>query len=288
MRALRLLALLALLLLPVRAGVGAETLNVVVTLPWLALVTSFIGGPNVTVAPLLEWNADGDLIRAAGGRTLRSLSPEARIMALDPADARQARLDTKKFVHFRALYLPFPIEEGRVDAALSDPSVLPFVAQRVLTVLSDWDPANYPYYQRRLAEFQARLSSSVLAGRQILRDIPVYDLTGCSGALLQAAGCRIERPASADWAVWSGGKEQERLLQELDRRKEGKVTVVMDGATPKALRRVLASRPEIFSLGRPLLTQDYPAFLHDQYISLWLKSTTKPLPLSQPARPKRR
>ena len=284
MRELRLLLLLAFLLtLPIRAG--AEVLNVVVTLPWLALLTSFIGGPNVAVAPLLEWNPNGDAVPAARGRTLRSLSKDARIMALDSDDARRVRLDAGKFSNFRALYLPFPIEAPQIDAVLSDPSVLPFVAQRVLTVLADWDPANYPYYQRRLAEFQARLSGSVLAGRQILRDIPVYDLTGYSGALLQAAGCRVERPASADWAAWSKGKEQELLIQELDRRREEKVTAVMDGGTPKALRRLLESRPEVFSFGRPPLSQDYPAFLHDQYISLWLKSTTKPLP--PPARPRR-
>ena len=53
MRGLRLLLLLAFLLtLPIRAG--AEVLNVVVTLPWLALLTSFIGGPNVAVTPLLK------------------------------------------------------------------------------------------------------------------------------------------------------------------------------------------------------------------------------------------
>ena len=284
MRGLRLLLLLAFLLtLPIRAG--AEVLNVVVTLPWLALLTSFIGGPNVAVAPLLEWNPNGDAVPAARGRTLRSLSRDARIMALDSDDAHRVRLDAGKFSNFRALYLPFPIEAPQIDAVLSDPSVLPFVAQRVLTVLADWDPANYPYYQRRLAEFQARLSGSVLAGRQILRDIPVYDLTGYSGALLQAAGCRVERPASADWAAWSKGKEQELLIQELDRRREEKVTAVMDGGTPKALRRLLESRPEVFSFGRPPLSQDYPAFLHDQYISLWLKSTTKPLP--PPARPRR-
>ncbi len=284
MRGLRLLLLFSFLLtLPFRAE--AEALDVVVTLPWLALLTSFIGGPNVAVVPLLEWNPNGDAVPAARGRTLRSLSRDARIMALDSDDAHRVRLDAGKFSNFRALYLPFPIEAPQIDAALSDPSVLPFVAQRVLTVLADWDPANYPYYQRRLAEFQARLSGSVLAGRQILRDIPVYDLTGYSGALLKAAGCRIERPASADWAAWSRGKEQELLIQELDRRKEEKVTTVMDGGTPKALRRLLESRPEVFSFGRPPLSQDYPAFLHDQYISLWLKSTTKPLP--PPARPRR-
>lgn len=288
MRKIRRMCLPALLCLslvfPQRAFAGA--MEVVVTQPWLVLVASFIGGPNVAVSPLLEWAPDGSRVPAARGRLLRSLSKEARIMALDLEDARRTRLDAGQFPHFRALYRPFPIEADRIDAALSDPSVLPFVAQRILTVLADWDPANYPYYQRRLAEFQARLSGSVLAGRQILRDIPVYDLTGCSGAILQAAGCRIERPASADWAAWSAGREQELLVQELDRHREGKVTVIMDGATPKALRRLLEPRPEVFSFGRPPLDQDYPAFLHDQYISLWLKSTTKPLP--PPPRPKRR
>ena len=126
----------------------------------------------LSILPLLEWNPNGDAVPAARGRTLRSLSRDARIMALDSDDAHRVRLDAGKFSNFRALYLPFPIEAPQIDAVLSDPSVLPFVAQRVLTVLADWDPANYPYYQRRLAEFQARLSGSVLARRQILRDIP--------------------------------------------------------------------------------------------------------------------
>ena len=72
-------------------------LNVVVTLPWLALLTSFIGGPNVAVAPLLEWNPNGDAVPAARGRTLRSLSKDARVMALDSDDARRVRLDAGKF-----------------------------------------------------------------------------------------------------------------------------------------------------------------------------------------------
>ena len=46
------------------------------------------------------------------------------------------------------------------------------------------------------------------------------------------------------------------------------MTAVMDGGTPKALRRLLEFCLEVFSFGRPPLTQDYPAFLHDQYISL--------------------
>ncbi|MBQ6435553.1 MAG: hypothetical protein IJJ09_06095, partial [Synergistaceae bacterium] len=74
-----------------------------------------------------------------------------------------------------------------------DPSVIPFVAQRILTALSEWDSQNYPYYQRKLAEFQARLSGSVLVG-QVLKDITVCDMGESFGILLKAAVCKIERP----------------------------------------------------------------------------------------------
>ena len=118
-------------------------------------------------------------------------------------------------------------------------------ARRMVFYLLKRDSAELQDLGRRIATLKDELC---------VRDIPVYDLTGYSGALLEAAGCRIERPASADWAAWSRGKEQELLIQELDRRKEGKVTAVMDGGTPKALRRLLESRPEVFSFGRLSLT----------------------------------
>jgi hypothetical protein len=256
----------------------ADTLEIIVTSPWLTLLVNFIGGVNVKVTSIQEWNEEGELIRRIRARSLQSLPPETLLMAFDYRDARGLGLPFERYVNYRPLYAQLPLDENKIDAALLDPSVIPFVAQRVLTVLAGWDPANYPYYQKRLAEFQARLYSTTLAGRQILKDQAVYDLTGQSGALLQAAGCRLIRPSEADWAAWSAWKEMEKLTALVSRLLEEKTAVVMDYSTPKAIRSYLGTNPNVFLIARPRVEHDYPSFLHDQYISLWSKITTKPLP----------
>ncbi|MCR5346587.1 MAG: hypothetical protein K6E38_02325 [Fretibacterium sp.] len=250
----------------------AEVLSVTVTHPWLALIASFIGGSNVEVASLQEWNAEGELVRPSA-KTLRSLPADAHIIALDSKDTADAGLKKEGFPNLRCLYNPFPIAASALDASLSDPSILPFVAQRLLTVLSAWDSSNYPYYQRRLAEFQARLSSSVLAGQQVLRGMAVFDLSGSSSALLQAACCKIERPGADRLAEWS--KNLTAFREFLSLKREEGVMIVADGSTPRPLRRALAGQAGVFFLQRPPLGQDYPTFLHDQYISLWQSLTLK-------------
>jgi hypothetical protein len=257
---------------------GAGALNVVVTSPWLTLLVNFIGGANVKAVSIQEWNEEGELTRRIRARSLQSLPPETRLMAFDYRDARGLGLPFEQYANYRPLYVQLPLDENKIDAALLDPSVVPFIAQRVLTVLAGWDPENYPYYQKRLAEFQARLYSTTLAGRQILKDQAIYDLTGQSSALLQAAGCRLERPSEAEWAEWSVWKETAKLTAAVSRRLEEKVAVVMDCATPKAIRGSLGANPNVFLISRPRPDQDYPSFLHDQYISLWSKVSLKPLP----------
>ncbi|MDR1378217.1 MAG: hypothetical protein LBJ36_04120 [Synergistaceae bacterium] len=257
---------------------GSPLLEVTATSPWLTLLTNFIGGINVKVNSIQEWNEDGELVRRVRARNLRFLPSESRIMAFDYRDAKGLGVPFEQYKNYRPLYDLLPLDEHRIDASLSDPSVIPFIAQRVLTILADWDPSNYPYYQRRLAEFQARLYSTTLAGRQILKNQPVYDLTGHSGTLLQAAGCKISRPSAEEWSTWSAWKETRQLTEIVSRMAEEKVAVVLDHSTPKAIRSLLSSNPTVYVIARPRFDQDYPAFLHDQYISLWSKITSKPLP----------
>jgi hypothetical protein len=257
-------------------------LEVVVTSPWLSLLTNFIGGINVKVTSIQEWNDDGELVRRIRIRNLQSLPPESLIMAFDYRDAKGLGLPFEQYKNYRPLYDQLPLDENKIDASLSDPSVIPFIAQRVLTILADWDPANYPYYQRRLAEFQARLYSTTLAGRQILKEQRIYDLTGHSSTLLQAVGCKLSRPSEAEWTAWSAWREINRLTETVARLTEEKVSVVLDYSTPKAIRSTLSSNPAVFLIVRPRFDMDYPAFLNDQYISLWSKITSKPL--ATPAR----
>lgn len=278
------LLLCVLLVLNQPAEALANVLDITVSSPWLALLVNFIGGVNVKTIPVQEWNEEGELVRRIRARNLQSLPAETLIMAFDYRDAKGLGLPFEQYKNYRPLYGQLPLDENKIDASLSDPSVIPFIAQRVLTVLADWDPASYPYYQRRLAEFQARLYSTTLAGRQILKDQPVFDLTGHSSMLLQAAGCKLSRPADAEWNAWSSWKEMAQLNAAVARNVTEKTAVVMDYSTPKAIRSTLSSNPNVFLIVRPRLDQDYPAFLHDQYISLWTKITSKPLP----PRPRRR
>lgn len=270
-------SLLVLLLLPFKAN-AAPFLEITVTSPWLSVLVTFIGGSNVKVSSIQDWNNDGELVRKIRPKTLQSLTSESFIMAFDLRDAQSIGIPVEKYPLFRSLYKTLPLEKDKIDVYLADPSVVPFVAQRILTVLADWDSANYPYYQRRLAEFQARLYSTTLAGRQILKDQKVFDLTGHSSAWLQAAGSQLIRPKAEEWNEWSEGKKIEELLLLVNKNIEQKVTVVIDQSTPKNIKKALAEIADVFIFTRPRKDQEYSSFLHDQYISLWLKMTSKPLP----------
>lgn len=262
--------IIVLILVTSRAGYCDDKLNISVTHPWLALLATFIGGPEVNVIPLRIWNSNGDLILSDKGRMLKQLEAGAKVMALDENDASASGIkDPTKFT-VKYLYSPFPVS----ITLLYDPSVIPFVAQRVLTVLSEWDSQNYPYYQRRLAEFQARLSGSVLVG-QVLKDVTVCDMGGSCGILLQAAGCKIFRPEE-QLEKWQKGNFL-GLRDYLDGMKAQGVITVYDDDTPNALKKYLSGRNDTFRWERPSLERDYPSFLHEQYISLWQKIIAKPL-----------
>ena len=267
----KLLAVILVLFLS-NAGCCDDKLNVAVSHPWLALLVSFIGGPEVNVIPVRIWNSNGDLVMAERGKVLRELPEGAKVMAMDSDDAKASGLNGRSGKRFavRCLYSPFPADVR----ALSDPSVIPFVAQRVLTALSEWDSQNYPYYQRRLAEFQARMSSSILVG-QVLRDVTICDMTGSAGILLQAAGCKVLRPSELE--RWEKGNFA-GLREYLDNNKAQGINTVIDDDTPAALRKYLSGRSDVFRWECPSLERDYPSFLHEQYISLWQKIITKPLP----------
>ena len=144
-------AILGIFLLTAGAGWCDDKLNVAVSHPWLALIASFIGGPEVSVTPLRVWNANGDLVVAERGKIFREIPDGAKIIALDENDAKNSGIKSPEKYTVKYLYSPFPVS----TSSLYDPSVIPFVAQRVLTALSEWDSQNYPYYQRRLAEFQS-------------------------------------------------------------------------------------------------------------------------------------
>lgn len=240
-------------------------IDVVVVSPWIAVLTHFIGGIKVKVIPLSTWD-NGIISRA---KIRNTISADTYIIALDNSEIKNIGLDESNYSNIRYLYENAPFDDSESDKYFSDPSVLPFIAQRLLPVLSAFDAENFPYYQRRLAEFQTRLSSTTLAGRNLLKGQKVLDLTFSSGYFLMAAGCDVLRPDIDEIDEWIRTKQTEKLNELVTNSQKGNRLVIIDGATPKHIRTSLGTLPNIIALSRPQLDQDFLAFIHDQYLIIW-------------------
>ena len=248
----------------------AEKLKVYVTHQWLAVLANFIGSTEVEIIPLRIWNSDGVLINSENGKFIKELNHDSRIMAFDSNDFKSLGLESKKYKSLRLLYLnKIPVEINKII----DPSVMPFIAQRVLTILSEWDPNNYPVYQRRLAEFQARLSSTMLAG-QVMKNSVICDMSIYSGVLMQAAGCKIIKPNAQDITRWQNGNYS-GLREYAEKLNSQGIIILMDLWTSRNIKKYLSGRKNIFIWESPEPDQDYPSFLHEQYISLWQRIILK-------------
>ena len=252
------------------SSLRAEKLKVYVTHQWLAVLANFIGSTEVEIIPLKIWNADGVLINSEKGRFIKELNQDSKIMAFDNDDLKTLGLESRNYKSLRLLYSKkIPVEINKII----DPSVMPFIAQRVLTILSEWTPNNYPVYQRRLAEFQARLSSTMLAG-QVMKNSIICDMSIYSGVLMQAAGCKIIKPSSEDFTRWQNGNYA-NLREYAEKLNSQGIIILMDLWTPKLIKKYLSGRKNVFIWESPEPNQDYPSFLHEQYISLWQKIILK-------------
>ncbi len=236
------------------------------TSPWMTMITRFIGGVYVDVKPISLWNDTGKSVRKI---PLSSIKKDAPILALDEKDAAALGLKKDARPNLFLLYGKVPFDTERMDYHMADPSVLPFLAQRILTGLSSFDPGNYPYYQRRLSEFQTRLDSTVLVGRQLLKGYPVFDLTGGVTPLFEAAGCRLLPENFDARRAWERGEDGEGLLREVKAALEKKIPVVLDSASAKPILETLKDEKNVLFLSRPDPDQDLLLFFHDRYLLFW-------------------
>ncbi|MGI6791529.1 hypothetical protein [Aminivibrio sp.] len=263
----RLVVLAALLFAGILYPSGpAQGWDVFASSPWLAMVTRFIGGVYVSVKPVQEWNSDGETVRRI---RQKDIPKGAKIIALDEAEASALGLRKNSYKNLFLLYNKVPFDRERADFFFSDPSVLPFIAQRVLTALSQFDSPNYAYFQRRLSEFQTRLDSTVLVGRQLLGGYPVFDLTGGFNSLLSAAGCEILPRDRGRREQWEKGEDMAGLVSQAGEAIKSMIPVVLDGSTAKAIRNTLKGNKNILFLSRPNPNQDLLLFFHDQFLLLW-------------------
>ncbi len=247
----------------------ANGIKLAVTDPRLSSLTSFIGGVNLKVVSLSSWNSDGKLVRL---KIAPDDMPEFSL-ALDKADAVGYGLSWESD-KVAILYGDCPVK-NKIDGILADPATLPFIGQRILVAISDIDPKGYEYYQRRLAEFQSRLDSTVSMGRKVLKGARILDVAGSHRELFLAAGCIVE---SADEAtvsrisniLSSKGKERDRALSELVEELKTRYDVVLlDHLSSSDTIEIGGKFPFVIVIPPLESTQDPVTVLYDRYLAVW-------------------
>lgn len=163
---------------------------------WLASIVEFIASDTVNVHPVRQQNGQG--------AWARSKAKDGPLWVLD--------LSTQKELGGQALLqatsLPIPHVYG-------DPATLPFIAQKVTAQLALLFPKQSNFYQRRLAEFETRLRSTLISGRSQLTGLKVLDPGAVYSKLWQALGCEVLEGQGAKDALqafaqggpcpWQGG-----------------------------------------------------------------------------------
>ncbi|HBG14304.1 MAG TPA: hypothetical protein DDW96_03110 [Synergistaceae bacterium] len=256
--------LLSLIMVIILLGGRCEALEVWVTNPWLAMLTRFIGGVQVTVQPVVTWGEKGEAVKA------RKLPPAgAVVITLDHVEG--IRLLGKGFEGKYSAFLLFDRmpSVADVDESFMDPAALPFIGLRILQILSSCKPGEYDYFQRRLAEFQARLDSTVIVGRNMIGESAILDLCWKYGRWLQAASGRTVRPPSHVKEEWSRSQAMDVLDTALgEARRQGWI-IVVDPWTPDVVRERLEENSRSIELPAPRMEGDFILFLYDQYLRIW-------------------
>ncbi|SMG10836.1 hypothetical protein [Dethiosulfovibrio salsuginis] len=243
--------------------------NIAVTNPWLAALVAFIGGVNVKVVPLSGWNKEGEIVKFRE----KDLDATKKAMAMDRKEIKSFRGSLGESARVEILYRDFP-DSQNLAQVFSDPGTLPFIGQRVLVAMADLDPQGYEYYQRRLAEFQSRLDSTVSMGRKLLAGASILDLSGSQDRLFRATGCTVThddgkvRAMVDEVLTKKRAKERDRALGELIRSMEGYDALLLDYRSGLQLSLPPGAYPIV--VVRPLdVDVDPVSALYDRYLAVW-------------------
>lgn len=261
------LAFLAMFVEPASRSFAADqTPSAYTTSPWLSSMSQFIVGTTIKIQPLSHWSEDGRLVPA------RRPQSGGAVIALDPKDAARYGLKADRKELF-LLYENLPVKESRQNSLFFDLSALPFLSQRLLVVLSRMKPENYAFYQRRLAEFQSRLESTLEVGRSLLPNVQVLDLTGASSPWIRAALPKAVRPPETLWAAWEKGQRLEELVSAVSEAKKRSWWIILDVWTPAQIRSHVSGEHASIVVKAPEKEQDFFTYLHDVYLAIWSAMT---------------
>jgi len=249
-------------LFPAGISYAAETEQVVyASLPWLSSMASFIVGPTIKIRSVSTWSASGEL------RVSKKPPKGSTIIALDPMDASRLGLVQGEPGLF-LLYENLPIESSSRGTLAFDPSALPFLSQRILKILCELNPDNYQFYQRRMAEFQSRLESTVEVGRSLIHDTAILDLTGAISPWLHAASGKVIRPPDELWNAWMGNTRTPDLALAVKEAESRGWWILTDAWTPARIKTRVSSPAKLITVPPPGPDYDFFTYLHDIYTDM--------------------
>ncbi|MDR1136875.1 MAG: hypothetical protein LBK91_01005, partial [Synergistaceae bacterium] len=199
---------------------------------------------------------------------------DADVIALDPKDAARLSLDPKG-PNLHLLYDNLPVEESKRGYMPFNPSILPFLSQRLLIVLCELSPDNYSFYQRRLAEFQSRMESAVEVGRSLIHDVSILDLSGAVGPWIRAASVKAVRPPDELWSAWGRNARTAELSLAIKEAENNEWRILTDVWTPQQIREKAASSKGFVFIPPPEADYDFFDYLHDIYLKIWAVSPAK-------------
>ncbi len=233
-----------------------------VTHPWLEMTTRFIGGAYCSVHSIQKWDEKGALERRA------EAPDDAIVLAFDASDAKAAGVSGKN----KTVMLLYKRDLGGLDnpdMPFLDPATLPFIGLRIMKNISQVDPGNYAYYQRRLAEFSARLDSTVLVGRQMLGTTRLLDLSWQVGRWIQAATKDLVKPPGPVKKNWKKGHDMKTLEVAIQEAKRQGWLILCDPWTPeRVIEKIGEPASCVFAPG-PSEGQDFFLYLYDLYLFVW-------------------
>ncbi len=252
-RAKLIILLFALCLLVPSARAAAPARIKILTIdPMMALIVRFIGGPYVETESGWRWDAK-DTLRASRAALMNGENASLPLLALSRAQYERFMTSTRRSGR-RGTLTKAEIERPNVrflfggeipgdggETFYGDPANMPYTAQRLMDELNDLAPGRTAYFQRRLGEFNARLSSVLISGRRFLRGMKILCMSELYRPFFKASGCVVTTPTPEELAAFQSlprAASRSSAEAQCARILAGR-TIVMDYHTAPAVRAAL-------------------------------------------------
>jgi DNA-binding transcriptional MerR regulator len=140
-----------------------------------------------------------------------------------------------------------------------------------MKIIANKDSKNYVYYQRRLAELQARIESANDVGKHLLKNKKIMDLTASQGVWVRSVAEDTIRPPEEVWDKWLAG-DTKSLKAALDEAKRRNWTVMVDSWTSTVIKSLVLDFDNSVLLPAPTKGESYFTHLNNIYLSIWNKT----------------